>query len=82
VKSSLLTTAAIGIATWLLTILGCELATIYFFGANSVTPNASQGTTGVAQTFDTSTGQTVTVPLVSVGSTAFPNQISDGLAGC
>jgi hypothetical protein len=59
--------------------IGVRAGDNLFFGANTVAPNASQGTTDMAQSINTLTGQTVTVPLVSGGSTAFPNQISDGL---
>lgn len=53
-----------------------------FFGANTVLPNASAGTTGTAQIINPATGQIIeTVPLLSTGSTAFPNQFTDGLAG-
>lgn len=59
--------------------LGFQTVPVLFVGANQVTPNGSQGTTGTGQTTNTLNNQTVNINLGFRGDTAFPNQISDGL---
>lgn len=59
--------------------IGYVTGNVLFLGANQVSPNGANGTTGTAQTTNTLTNQTVNWDPDFRGDTAFPNQISTGL---